>query len=175
MRRSAPLPKDAGLSLVEVLAALAIVALMAGTTVIYMGGRPSDTRRAADGLVVSLAEAREFALVSGEVIGFAADFDQRGWRFFHAPDGQWEVMNTHPALDATRLPSGISIFIEDGALPRREDAADLEAPQVMFDPAGFDHPFSYVVRGEDEGFRVVRDHRGSMALASETGQRRRAS
>ncbi len=169
------LPKDAGLSLLETLAALAVVAVMTGMVVVSMGSGLSETRKAADRLVTRLAEAREFALVSGEVIGFAADADQRGWRFFHAADGQWQVIDDHPALEAERLPSGQALFIAEGALPTREEAGELDAPQVLFDPTGFDQPFSYVMRSEDERFMVQRDGRGGLFIGSTGQQQARAS
>ncbi len=175
MRSTLALSKDAGLSLIEVLTAMAVVAVLTGTVVVYMGGRPSEARKASDMLVTRLAEAREFALVSGDVIGFAADFDQRGWRFFHAPDGQWEVMDTHPALEAVRLPDGTTIFIRDGALPRREEARDIAAPEVLFDPTGVDQPFTYTLEHRDERFEVGRDEAGALGLRMQASRQGQAS
>lgn len=171
MTRTLALSSDAGLSLIEVLAAMAVVAVLTGTVVVYMGGQRSEVRETADTLVTRFAEAREFALVSGDVIGFAADPDQRGWQFFHAPDGRWEVMASHPALEAERLPEGVSLFISEGALPRREDADDIEAPEVLFDPTGFDAPFTYALRGDDERFEVGLTEDGALRLITQPGQR----
>ena len=163
----ADLPKDAGLSLMEVLTALAVIAILTGAVIVSMGSRPSETRQAADQLITRLAEAREFALVSGETIGFAADFDQRGWRFFHATDGLWEVMGDHPALGVEPLPRGVSIYVAEGALPRREDDETSEAPQVFFDPTGFDQPFAYIIRSDEDRFTVLRDERGELRLVTD--------
>jgi hypothetical protein len=152
------------------LTALAVVALMTGTVVVFMGTQTPPARDAGNRLVTRLAEAREYALVSGQSLGFAGDADQRGWRFFHAPDGVWQVMETHPGLEPTRLETGVSIIITEGALPVRqadEDAEDVAAPQVLFDPTGFDQPFTVMLRDGRAVVEVVRGDRGELLLVSD--------
>jgi general secretion pathway protein H len=173
--KRAAFPQDAGFSLIEVLTAMAVVAVMAGAVVVYMGGGETPAREAADRLATRLAEAREYALVSGEAIGFAADFDARGWRFFHAPDGTWRVIDDHPALRPERLEPGVTLLLAEGALPRREEAGDIEAPEVLFDPTGFDQPFLYTLRDEQQVLEVRRGDDGELTILAADIRRERAS
>jgi type II secretion system protein H len=173
--KRAAFPQDAGVSLIEVLTAMAVVAVMAGAVVVYMGGGETPAREAADRLATRLAEAREYALVSGETIGFAADFDARGWRFFHAPNGTWQVMDSHPGLEPERLEPGVSLLLAEGALPRREEAGDIEAPEVLFDPTGFDQPFLYTLRDEQQVLEVRRGDDGELTILAADIRRERAS
>lgn len=167
--------RDDGVSLIEVLVALAVVAVMTGAVVVYMGGAQSPARSAADQLVTRLAEARELSLVSGENLGFAADFDARGWRFFHAPNGRWEVIRDHPALSPVRLEPGVSLVLREGALPRREDAADIAAPEILFDPTGFDAPFLYALRDGQQSLEIAREDDGGLRIIQTDANRERAS
>jgi type II secretion system protein H len=167
--------KDAGVSLIEVLIALAVVAVMTGAVIVYMGGGAPPAREAADRLASRLAEAREYALVSGKTIGFAADFDARGWRFFDARTGMWRVIEDHPALRPERLEPGVSLILTDGALPRREEAADIEAPQVLFDPTGFDQPFRVTVRDGEQVLEVRRGDDGDLRVVAAGAGSERAS
>jgi general secretion pathway protein H len=171
----AVLNKDAGVSLIEVLIALAVVAVMAGAVIVYMGGGETPARETADRLAGRLAEAREYALVSGETIGFAADFDARGWRFFDARTGSWRVIEDHPALRPERLEPGVSLLLTDGALPRRDEAAEIEAPQVLFDPTGFDQPFRVTVRDGEQVLEVRRGDDGDLRIIAADGRPERAS
>jgi len=171
----AAFPKDAGVSLIEVLTALAVVAVMTGAVVVYMGGAKTPAREAADRLTTRLAEAREYALVSGETIGFAADFDARGWRFFDAPNGTWQVMTDHPALAPERLEPGVTLRLAEGALPRRDEAADVDAPEVLFDPTGFDQPFLYTLRDEQQVLEIRRGDQGELMITAEDNRRAQPS
>ena len=156
--------REAGLSLVEVLAAIAIIAVLTSAAVVYWTNGSSPARQAADRLALRLIEAREHALVTGETVGFAADFDGSGWRFFHFQDGAWRPIADHPALGAERLSPGVSLAVADGAIPRRDGDDAFEAPEVLFDPAGFDAPFEYEIRDREQTLVIRRDDAGAMQI-----------
>lgn len=161
---AAPLSRDAGLSLVEVLAAIAIVAVLSSAVVIYWGGGSSPARETADRLALRLTEARQQALVSGETVGFAADFDGTGWRFFRFRDGFWREIDDHPAFVGERLSQGVNLSIRAGAIPRRQIDDSLDAPEVLFDPTGFDAPFEYEIRDRDTQLIVRRTDAGAVRV-----------
>ena len=147
---------EAGVSLIEVMAALAIVALMGAIAVVMLDARRTALDISADRLTRALAEARQEALLSGRVIGFSAAPDLRGWAFHHYRDGRWRVIADHPALEAVRLPEGVRLEVRQGAVAPRGGEAAGDAPQVWFDPAGFDAPFTYVLADGDQTRTVSR-------------------
>jgi Tfp pilus assembly protein FimT len=151
--RTAPRSCQAGVSLVETLAALAIIALVTGVAVVML--RPEDAPEQIEGeaLVRALNEARQDALVTGRHVGFAARQDGRGYQFFQFEDGFWRVRTDHPAFDAHRFEDpDLVLSVQSGAIARRGEsglstsASDVPAPEVWFDPTGFDQPFAYELR-----------------------------
>lgn len=156
--------REAGLSLVEVIAAVAILAVLTSAVVVYWSVGFNPARDAADRLTLRLAEAREHVLVTGETLGFASDLDGSGWRFFRFRDGAWTVIRDHPALRPERLGGDLRLRIRDGALPRRNGDAAVHAPEVLFDPGGFDAPFSYELRAPDDLLIIRRTDAGRLVV-----------
>ncbi|XBQ16684.1 MAG: GspH/FimT family pseudopilin [Oceanicaulis sp.] len=163
-------PSDAGVSLVEVLVALAIVAVMATAAVVMIRPGEDPRRQTAEQLTRALAEAKQTALVTGRPVGFAADPDGRGWRFFDYVEGRWTPDMDHPAFAPVRFGGeDILLTVEEGAIGTRAgvggDARLATAPQVWFDPAGADTPFRYALTGGDrDPLFLVRDGQGRVAL-----------
>jgi type II secretion system protein H len=145
---------EAGVSLIEVLAALAIVALMGAIAVVMLDARRTALDVSAERLTRALAEARQEALLSGQVIGFSAAPDFRGWAFHEYRAGRWRVIADHPALETVRLPDGLTLEARAGAIASRTEDTSADIPQVWFDPTGFDAPFTYVL-ADDEDYRIV--------------------
>ena len=161
--------REAGVSLIEVLAALAIVALMGAVAVVMLDGRRTDLDISAERLTRALGEARQEALMSGQVIGFAAAADFGGWSFYEYTAGRWVLIDDHPAFEAVRLPDGVRLEAREGVIAARGNAAETASPQVWFDPAGFDAPFAYALSEDDESRIVARLDDGRVRLgASET-------
>ena len=161
-----------GISLLDVMVALTIVGLLSTAVVVMMESRQSALDRFAGQLTRSLAEARQEALVSGQVIGFAAERDFSGWRYFRFRDGQWTAITDHPALERVTLARDITLEPLEGALVPREGLdtgreTASAAPQVWFDPTGFDSPFVYVLSTRDERRLVRRRDDGQLTLSDE--------
>jgi type II secretion system protein H len=175
MARAAFRSSQAGVSLVEVLAAVAIIALLSGAVVVYWASGSGPARDAADRLALRLSEAREHVLVTGETLGFAADIDGTGWRFYRFRDGVWTVVEDHPALQPERLGAQARLRITEGALPRREGETDLLAPEVLFDPGGFDAPFAYELRDREGRIYVRRTDAGAVQVETAGADRGRAA
>jgi type II secretion system protein H len=168
---TAPRSCQAGVSLIETLAALAIIALVTGVVVVML--RPEDAPEQIEGeaLVRALHEARQDALVTGRHVGFAARPDGRGYQFFQIEDGLWRVRTDHPAFDAHRFSDpDLVLSVQAGAIARRDEsglssgAPDVPAPEVWFDPTGFDQPFAYELRSAQGVRRIARDGQGHMSL-----------
>ncbi len=146
------------------MAALAIVALMGAIAVVMVDARRTALDVSAERLTRALGEARQEALMSGQVIGFSAAPDFRGWAFHRYRDGRWRVIADHPALEPVRLPAGVTLEVRDGAIAPRGGEADPAVPQVWFDPAGFDAPFAYALADDDEARIVARLDDGRIRL-----------
>lgn len=160
-RRPTP---ETGVSLIEVLAALAIIALMGAVAVVMLDARRTPLDDSAERLVRALGEAREEALLSGAVIGFAAAPDFRGWTFHTFEDGAWRRIEDHPAFEPVRLPDGVTLEARAGAIAPRRARDRAPAPEVWFDPAGFDAPFAYVLADGAQTRTVVRLDDGRVRL-----------
>jgi type II secretion system protein H len=158
------LSRQAGVSLIEVLAALAIVALMGAVAMVMLDGRRTALDVSAERLTRALGEARQEALMSGRVIGFGAAHDQRGWMFYEYTAGGWRVIEDHPAFEPARLVEGLVLEVREGGIAARGAQSETLAPQVWFDPAGFDAPFLYALFDGEEIRFVARLDDGQLRL-----------
>lgn len=167
--------REAGFSLVEVLAAVAILAVLASAVVFSLQPAPPASRTEADRLAARFTLASQEALLSGQPVGFAVDEDALGYAFLTWRDGAWRPLTGHPALAPRRLPGGVSLTLEtDGAFPprpapqrtglSRRPPAPVR-PAVLFDPAGLDEPFEVWITGQDAIIRIVRRADGALDSA----------
>jgi general secretion pathway protein H len=103
----APDPREAGLTLVEMLVVLAIVGVMAGLVVLSAGsGRGHGAEIEARRLAARLDLAADEAMVTGRPVAFIGS--RSGYRFLMQRAGQWRD-ETAPALEPYSLPSGLSL------------------------------------------------------------------
>lgn len=128
---------DAGVTLIEMMVVLVIVALMAGLAI--SGLTPGSAQRklsgAADVLVQRLALASDEAMVTGRPYGFAARSGGYGFVIWQA-DAGWLPVVDGPLAAGAELADGMQLaaFAQDGtALPA--DGPYLIAPGG--DAAGF--------------------------------------
>ena len=157
MKPARPIPsKDAGLSLVEVMVALAIISALAGVVALNMAAAPEPARAEAERLAARFEAARTEALTAGSIIGFSADADGRGYGFAEYGRAGWRAIGDHPALGPRRFRAdGVTIAREGAA--RRENGGDApaeSAPEVWFDPAGTVEGWSYALEGGGEAVQV---------------------
>jgi len=164
-RTAALQERDAGVSLLEVLAALAIFALVTGTVVVMM--RPDDAPHRVEGerLMRVLHEARQEALVTGRLVGFSSTVDGRGYAFYRFDAGQWQRRIDHPAFELHRFTDPeLILSVTEGAITSRGGDETGEGPQIWFDPTGLDASFVYELRSPDGVVRLSRDGQGVLSL-----------
>lgn len=102
---------DSGVTLVEVLVALSIVAVMASASVLALRGGPADTVEAeARKLAARLAFAVDETLAGGRPLRFY--HAPNGYRFARRVAGEWRNVESAP-LDPYPLPRGI-VMAESG-------------------------------------------------------------
>lgn len=176
---------EAGVSLLEVLAALSILAVMA-TAVVVMGDFGDSPREEAGArLMHAFAEAEREALLSGDFVGFSADADGRGYRFYTPGEEVWLERRDHPALQPVRFSDGdLLLTLAEGGVARRPRAAAPETadpgetglrpagPEIWFDPAGFDDPFVYELTGEGGAATLSRGDDGALMFEALGAQAR---
>lgn len=155
-----PASTQAGFSLVETMVTVAIVGLMAAAVSMAMLGRPEPVRVEAERLYARFEAARESAILTGEVIGFAPDAAGSGYVFLRYRDGSWRDLPDHPALAPRDLPEGVHLFAGETG----EAASGELAPLVWFDPTGFDQPFELQLQGASGEIRLVRSADGQLSI-----------
>ena len=162
--------KTAGFSLLEVLVALTIMSLLAGAVVLTLSSRPSAAQTQAERLLLLMNAATEDSLTTGALIGFAADVDSQGYKFFSYQDGSWRTLTDHPGLAPYRFDRPDLQLVND-ALGRRESLFqgrnNQDLPEVFFDPTGVNMPITYRFEGPRERVFLTRDSEGQMRLRAE--------
>jgi general secretion pathway protein H len=102
-----PARGELGLTLVEMLVVLAIIAVMAGAVAMSIGSGTGRTAEAeARRLAARLELAGDEAMVSGSTVGFA--WDRGSYRFMTLKAGKWQD-DAAPALEPHSLPAGLAI------------------------------------------------------------------
>jgi type II secretion system protein H len=164
---------QSGLSLLETLVALSIIAVMATTVVVTADFGRSQAYKRADTLVRALAEANQESLVSGQIIGFAVDPDGQGYRFFRFSNQSWSEFRNHPAFDSVRVEPNLQLSIVEGAIEALEveenflqtETLEASAPQIWFDAGGFNTHFHFRLTSSDgEQFEIKRNEAGGIFL-----------
>lgn len=160
---------EAGVSLVEMMVVVAIIAMMASVVTLSVTGRPAAVELEAERLLARFLEARETALVTGTPVGFVPDADAGGYRFVTYRGGSWQDLPDHPALAPRTLPESVQITMEGPAARSdagRGEADDNRVPQLWFDPTGLDLPFAVLLQDARRDVRVVRTGEGELQIDS---------
>jgi len=159
-----------GVTLVEVLLALAIVGLAA--SVVVLNSPPSDrqVRREAERFAARLAAAQDEALLSGRPVGL--DPAAGGYRFLRYADDEWTLM-TGRVLGTWRLREDVLFSIAgESELPLAENdrvlnrsnrriggqpddnEKDRATPAILFTPTGTPTPLTASFTGSRERWEV---------------------
>lgn len=147
---------DAGVTLIEMMVVLAIVAVMAGVATLSLNAATGERAESeAQRLAGRLRLAVDEALVTGRTLIFR--WDARGYRFFGwAEDrGRWEAYSVPLLGERHELSDSLH-------LAARGDAAAA----VRIDPAGTGDPVTLVVAGRSgSGWQIVFDGFASSSSA----------
>ena len=134
--------RETGLSLIEILVGISIVAIVAFAVTLSIRPSGSPLSAEADRLAVRLHQAEAEAIASGTPVGLAIDGSGAGYTFYRRVDGRWWPLDDHPTLAAHRLDNPLRLDIAETA-PVRAAVAERAAlyPAIWFDPAGLTEPF----------------------------------
>ena len=145
-------PRDAGLTLVEMLVVLAIIGVMTSAAVLAIGGADRSAEAEARVLAARLRLAADETLVTNRRLAFA--WDKRGYAFlgWDPAEGRWQA-GADKGLGARHdLPAGLSLAGE-GA----------EVTPILVDGGGA--PISLAVSGRSGDWRVAFDGLDATATA----------
>lgn len=148
-----------GFTLIEVLVAVAIIAIVALVVGIGLSGLGGDREleREATRLKNHIDYACENAVLDGRSMGLVQTAE--GYRFVQRMAGQWQPVKDQPALAAHRLPANMQLRLkrEDHPLPRANEDTSSTRPQLACLASGEMTPFTAEMEaaGADQRFEIV--------------------
>ncbi|WP_300528783.1 GspH/FimT family pseudopilin [Maricaulis sp.] len=143
MRRR--LPSDAGLSLLEILVAITIVAMVSAAVVFAVQPADDPLDSEADRLTLRLNYASQDAIATGQPVGLVIEEFGAGYAFYRYVDGLWRPLGNNPGLEPHRMQAEIRLSVTDAVLVEAEGSA---VPVFWFDPAGLNDPFRLRLQGQ---------------------------
>ena len=107
-RSVGPRPIEAGVTLVEMLVVLVLVATLAGAVALSLpAARGADPLVEAELLAARMRRASEEALLAGAPVALA--WDGEGYRFLVSMDGAWTPHPVRLLAETRTLPSGLAL------------------------------------------------------------------
>ncbi|ABI64678.1 MULTISPECIES: GspH/FimT family pseudopilin [Maricaulis] len=161
--------RDAGISLIEILVGVSILAVVAFAVSLSMTPVRSPLQASTDALAARLQVASEEAIISGAPIGLVIHDFGAGYGFYRYVDRRWWPLADHPALQSRLLPDSVRLIARDAMIVAGDaDTADESRgqagaiPVIWFDPAGLTEPFR--LRLEAAGEAIDLDWQASGGL-----------
>ncbi|MGE3248963.1 MAG: GspH/FimT family pseudopilin [Hyphomonadaceae bacterium] len=159
-RRFAP---DAGVTLVEALTALAIIALVAGMALLAMPGPDRAVRGAAEQMAARLALAADDSIIRNRPVALIVTHE--GYGFARLEDSGWARIEAASPLSFRAWPDGVTHRI----IETEADAPAREAGRVArFDATGGATPAQFVLSGAGARFTLSIDAQGRTHVARES-------
>lgn len=167
--------RDAGISLIEILVGVSILAVVAFAVSLSMAPVRSPLQASTEALAARLQVASQEAIISGAPVGLVIHEFGAGYGFYRYVDQRWWPLADHPALQSRALPDSVRLVARDVMYVARDevggDGAAEEAgavPVIWFDPAGLTEPFR--LRLQSAGGSVDLDWQASGGLIVRGGE-----
>ncbi|GJL90721.1 MAG: hypothetical protein DHS20C04_03800 [Hyphococcus sp.] len=160
--------RQRGVSLVELLIVLSIVAMVAGVVIINAPPARSDLRQDADSFAARLDFAAQDAITRGVLIGMT--LSEGGYEFYTYNRGEWrEREDQHVAGEA--FSSDYTVKINKTQTAERNEITETKReseagvhPDVLFSPTGETTEFSVSFKDRRDTFSVTLDNAGHVAV-----------
>lgn len=143
---------DAGFSLTELLAVLAILSLMVGAVVLNLPAPRSDADRQSEQMAAKLDQFLEQGGLRGEVR--ALGLDETGLSLFRHDGLQWVV------ADQVEWPEDSRIVLEEAG--DRIDLPERRLPRFFFEPYGAVPEMTLIFQARDGEYRLSPNAQGRM-------------
>jgi general secretion pathway protein H len=167
--------KQSGFSLIEILIAMAIMAVMVGMAVPYLGGASDKyAKQEINRLLAAVEMIRDLAVIENKEYGLTIDED--GYQFLVLNDeddtqpARWEVIADHPALSEHEFPDTVEVNVSidgDNIFAAKEDDVEIfeedvdifedeeeqekvDPPQIYFLSTGEQNEFVLAIASSDE-------------------------
>ena len=137
---------ERGMTLIEVLTVVFIIALTSSLVVLTLPERSSEAERFTERFAQDVSRAHDRAILSGRVvgIGFARDrYRLQEWR-----QGEWHTVSGN----SQSVPERVDIVFLNA--PETEDDEQAH-PDILFDPTGVNTPTEMLVRSRGERLSVT--------------------
>jgi general secretion pathway protein H len=162
------LPRDAGVSLIEILVGVSILSIVAFAVTLSVQPPADPLQVEATRLAVRLDQASQEAIATGQPVGLVIGGFGETYGFYRYVDGRWWALSDHPTLRERQLPEGVQIDLSGSFAPVDADAGGAVFPAFWFDPAGLTEPFRLRLQSSDHAVELARDGAGTI-LVSELG------
>ncbi|MEM8988539.1 MAG: type II secretion system minor pseudopilin GspH [Pseudomonadota bacterium] len=153
--------KTAGFTLIEVMAVVFIMGLMAGVVVLSMPREDTTLKDAARRFAADVKHAADESIVGGRTVGLSVD--DRGYAFYLYEAGDWRAADVRRAW-----PQGVDVTyddeIEGTPAGRRADEGRPSAPSLRFSPTGEATPFEVIFGRGGAEIRVGADANGDIHM-----------
>jgi general secretion pathway protein H len=163
--------RQRGVSLVELLIVLSILAMVAGVVIINAPPGRSGTREAADRFAARLDFAAQEAITKGVLIGMT--LEEEGYAFFSYNRGEWEVLeNKH--VTGEDFASDFAVTIELKQAAKKNESAEQKResevairPDILFTPTGETTSFSVKFHDRQGAFNITLDDVGRVEVTDD--------
>lgn len=167
--------RNKGFSLIEILIAMAIMAVMIGMAVPYIGNSNDKyAKQEINRLLAAVELIRDLAVIENSEYGLS--IDEKGYQFLILNEeddnrpARWQVISEHPSLSAYEFPDtvevnvaidgdnifkskqdDVEIFEEDVDIFEKEDEEPkVEPPQIYFLSTGEQNQFTLAIASNDD-------------------------
>ena len=152
MARAIRLRRQAGMTLVEVMAVLFIVGLTAGLVTLTLPDRPTEEQASAQAFARVLRESQEYAIMAGQPVGIK--LQDQGYALFQWRQDFWRLQR-----GAVVLPRGMDIQYQT-----TERVGPEGWPEIVFDPTGIVQPAEFQLRARGVRIDIVLEESGEVRL-----------
>ena len=152
MARAHHIRRQAGMTLVEVMAVLFIIGLTAGLVTLTLPERPTEEQASAQAFARVLREAQEHAIMAGQPVGLK--LQDEGYALF-----QWRRDGWRPQSGGVALPRGMDIDFQT-----TERVGPEGWPEIVFDPTGIVQPVEFQLRARGVRIDIVLEESGEVRL-----------
>lgn len=159
---------ERGVTLVELLVVLAIIAMIASVVVISAPPPRSSVQNESEKLAARVDYAAGRAITAGETIGL--EISESGYRFLKYDRGQWSEM-TFPQFSAQQFPNDLAIEVKVEEIAKRNEPQERNReknekpePEIRFTPTGETTPFSVTFKTQRQNVSVSLDEAGAVSV-----------